>query len=202
VAVAPNGHVWFDVLQGSRLYEVDPRTDSVRIHELSEPPPPGDPWGHYAFRDSTGRWQTRMLRSAADTMALDAERRRTVQQNRLRALARRMTIDGRGQIWVSDYGRDRVLRYDPATQTMRAFTSPVMASRPYGIMASESGHIVFNETRANLVVALDPVSGQRSSIAIPTAGATVRHLAIDEKRLRVWLPLSDRGRLGLLRFAR
>jgi hypothetical protein len=54
----------------------------------------------------------------------------------------------------------------------------------------------------NRIVVLDPAKDERRTAAIPTAMATARHLYVDEDRRRIWLPLSDGGRLGMLRFTR
>jgi streptogramin lyase len=67
---------------------------------------------------------------------------------------------------------------------------------PYGIAADPDGRIWFNEARNGLIVGFDPVSRIVHALEIPTEGATVRGMAVDARRRRVWLPLSGTHRIG------
>ncbi len=60
----------------------------------------------------------------------------------------------------------------------------------------------YGEKRNNRVVGLDPETGERVHMVVTTPGATVRDLVMDEERGRLWLPLSDRGRICLVEVAR
>jgi virginiamycin B lyase len=202
VAIAPDGNVWFDVLDGWRLYEVDARTDSVRVHDLSEAPAPGQPWGYYGALDGAGRMQQRALWDSADVSKLDPAEQRRVWPNRQRGQAKRMTIDAGGGVWVTDFARDRVIRFDAQTGETRAYVSPEKPARPYGIAGSGWGQVWFSEMSSGLLVMMDATTGERRTVRIPATNATIRQIAVDEKRLRVWLPMSDAGRIGLVRLAR
>jgi streptogramin lyase len=202
VAIAPDGHVWFDVLDGWRLYEVDAGTDSVRVHDLSQAPAPGQPWGFYIAHDAAGRLQERAIWDSADVAKLDRQDQRRVRPNRQRGQAKRMTIDAGGGVWVTDFARDRVIRFDAQTRETRVYASPEKPARPYGIASSGWGQVWFSEMSSGLLVMMDMESGERRTVRVPTPNATIRHIAVDEKRLRVWLPMSDAGRIGLVRLAR
>lgn len=51
------------------------------------------------------------------------------------------------------------------------------------------------------MIALDPRRRKHATFRIPTPGAIVRHLAVDVERARVWLPLSEAGKIGLIELA-
>ncbi len=46
------------------------------------------------------------------------------------------------------------------------------------------------------MVAFDPKTEKFETFTIPTGGATVRHIAVDQARGRIWLALSGTGRIG------
>jgi streptogramin lyase len=73
---------------------------------------------------------------------------------------------------------------------------------PYGIAAGPSDRVWYYERRSARVVLLDPGSGAGHEVRIPTAGATIRHIGVDEKRRRVWLPMSDSGKIGRMDWKR
>jgi streptogramin lyase len=45
-------------------------------------------------------------------------------------------------------------------------------------------------------VTFDPQTQAITTVAIPTPGATVRNMAVDSTRARLWLALSGTGRIG------
>ncbi|HYR30880.1 MAG TPA: hypothetical protein VEO93_03090, partial [Gemmatimonadales bacterium] len=58
------------------------------------------------------------------------------------------------------------------------------------------GRIWYNEGNNNQIVTFDPETQAMSAVAIPTPGATVRNMAVDSARARLWLALSGTGRIG------
>jgi virginiamycin B lyase len=168
------GRVWVAAYSGSTLLEIDAATDSVREHDLS--------WA---------RAESNLPAGIPDSV-------RTRLDFRDRARLRRVTIDASDVVWLTDFGGGRVLAFAAATAEVTQFPSLARNAEPYGIVAASSGMVWYNEKNLDLIVALNPADGTRTRFRIPTAGAAVRHIAIDVQRDRVWLPLSDRGRIGLI----
>lgn len=175
IAAGLDDRVWISGYDQGLLLEVDAATDTVRLHDL-----------HQLAQETAGVWGV----SVPDSV------RRRSRMRRVRL--RRMTVDGGGRVWLSDFGGGRVLAFDPAARSVEEFGSLNVRPEPYGILADADGRIWYNEKRYDIVVALDPASGRRTTYRLPTRGAAVRHIAIDRKRGRVWLPLSDRGRIGMI----
>jgi len=202
VAVAGDGHVWFNAIDRWQLYEVDPRTDRMRVHELGTAPGPGEPWGTAMVRDSAGERRPLLIRDSAHYASLPDDVRREARRFRSAGRARRMTVDPTGSVWVADFGRHRVVRYDPRTGVQQTYNSRYpQHAQPYGIVASAGGFVWFHEVGPNEMVVLDPRTGETARIAIRARKAYVRHVAIDAARNRVWLPMSDASRIGLLKLA-
>jgi len=182
IAAGPDGKVWIGVMGGWLLYEVDAKSGIMREHDLSVPPADS-----LLDRYAAGR--------SAD------ERARMAVAMRSRGVARRLAIDARHGVWLSDFGRSRVVRYDSRNGTQESFESLQQPSEPYGIAVSQAGFVWYGEKRNDRLVGLDPATGARVHAGV-TPGATIRHVLIDDTRGRIWLPLSDRGRIGLIELTR
>jgi virginiamycin B lyase len=178
IASGPDGSVWIGGQPGWLLLRVMAGSDTAVVIELSGDLPAG---------------AARFLASLPDSV-------RRVQELRMRrsGQSRRIAVDAEGGVWLTDFGRHRVVRYDPRTQRTESFASLAGATEPYAIAVARDGLVWFSEKRTNAVVALDPASGERRTWALPTPASTVRQMALDEVRGRVWLPMSDAGRIGLI----
>lgn len=182
IAAGPDGRIWIGVMGGWRLYEVEPESGIMREYDLSTPPPDS-----VVDRIARGRSPEERVRIAA--------------ARRSRGVARRLVVDSDRRIWISDFGRSRVVRFDPRSGDQESYESLQQPSEPYGIAVSKSGIVWYSEKRNDRLVGLDPSTGARVSVAV-TPGGTIRQVLVDDARGHVWLPLSDRGRIGLVRLVR
>lgn len=178
IAASPDGSIWIAGQPGWLLLRVDALSDTAQVVELE-----------VEIGAGTRRW----LATLPDSV-------REVQERRLRRQgeARRIAVDSSGGVWVTDFDRSRVVRYDPATGGEEAFTALSAKTEPYGIAVSRAGLIWYSEKARNSIVVLDPATGERVSYPLPSPNATVRQILLDEARGRVWLPMSDAGKVGLI----
>jgi virginiamycin B lyase len=177
VTIAPDGTVWFGMAE---LLALDPRTRQDRRHDVSAgtPIPPN------------------LAPSLPDSVRRDLFARSFVRD------MRRIATDRAGNVWYADHGRGHVVRYSPTTGAAQTYPTLQNDARPYGLTITRAGHVWYGEAGTGDIVVLDPVSGERRRAAVPTPGAVVRHLVVDERRGRVWLPMSDAGRLGVIDLSR
>jgi virginiamycin B lyase len=173
VATAPDGTVWMSTMRSYQLLRIDPRTDSVTTIDLSGPAPES------LLQRFRGRPDSARL-------ALSARRR---------GEARRIAVGPDGEVWIGDHQRGLLLRYEPDSGTVREFQS-LNGTRVYGVGVAPSGEVWYNEPEAAAVMLLDPETGETQRVRLPTAAAAVRHIAFDRRRGRVWLPVSDSGRIA------
>jgi virginiamycin B lyase len=169
--------VWFSLHQTFRLLEVDPTTGVATFHDLNTAAP----------TDS-------MLRAAG----LTEQQLRRVRRP-WGGSATRIAADRAGGIWITDFTRGRVVRYDPPTGTMSWHETVERGSEPYGI-ATGAGLVWWGEKGTNRVVVLAPGRRERLRVPLSVPGGVIRNIAVDEARGRVWLPLSDRPVLGLIEY--
>lgn len=176
IAVGGDGTVWVGEYAGGGLLRFDPRTGGASLEDL---------------REQVGErtWPASMP---------DSIRRRMERVSWRRPVLRRIATDARGRLWLTDFSGGRVDRYDPETGDRESYPSLARRAQPYGIAVDASGRVWYNESGNDAIVVLDPATGERRSFTIRTPRSTVRHITFDEERGRVWLPLSDTGRLGLI----
>jgi virginiamycin B lyase len=111
---------------------------------------------------------------------------------------RRLAVDSEGRVWYGDYSRDRLGRFNPATKEFREWETTNTTGLPYGIVIGPDGRVWYNDDGASTMVAFDPVTEMSETVPIPTRGSTVRNVAVDMPRRRIWLALSGTGRLGVI----
>jgi virginiamycin B lyase len=110
--------------------------------------------------------------------------------------ARRLAVDRRGRVWYTNFPRGRLGMMEPRTGRVTEIPLLRAPAEPYGIEVGPDGRVWFNESRNRLLVGYDPRSERFHSIPIPTQGGTIRGMAVDHARRRLWLPLSGTHRIG------
>jgi streptogramin lyase len=170
IAATPTG-IWMTSYGSYRLIEVDPVSGEAHIHDLAAAP----------------------YSSGADTAHDQTSGRQRIRPGQ----THRLVADARGQLWTTDFARSRVLRYTADGQ-LRGWESLEPRTEPYGITVTRTGLVVYAEKNMNRVVVLDPVLDERVRARVPTPGGAIRNIVVDERRGRIWLPMSDTGRLGLI----
>lgn len=182
---AVDEQVWVASQGGSRVYRVDGSdgpvgSDSLPSLDLSMPAP--------------------IAVTEEQAARLPPERVERMRNRRRPAGIRRMAGGTGGRIWAAEYGRGRVTGVDPGVDERVHVETLSQPSRPYGLTADAYGRIWFSEQGNETLVVYDPRSGERRVLTLPVPGGTVRHIAVDEARRRVWLPLSDVGVIALVRY--
>jgi len=167
--------VWFNLFETPILVEVDPSTGAATQHALRPPAPPRG-----ISIDSLRALNARIARGAGEV--------------------RRIMSDRDGNVWFTDMTRGGIGVWLADEDTMHVLRPPEPGGVAYGIALMRNGLVWFAENARAQVVVQDPQTGERAQAQFTTRGGTVRHIAVDEQRRRVWLPMSDRGVLGLVEY--
>lgn len=100
---------------------------------------------------------------------------------------RRLDVDARGNVWIPQYGAGTLARLD-ADGTMTEITLPVSNTAPYIARVDHTRNVVWIATGAgDVAFRYDPSTKRFTTYWLPSTGALVRHLTIDEKSGDVWL---------------
>jgi virginiamycin B lyase len=120
------------------------------------------------------------------------------------ARPRRLAVDAQGRVWFTDYAQRRLGRFDPRlpeAERTREFPTPGGGS-PYGIAIGPDGRVWYNDQDAAELVGFDPESESvvaRLPLELESPGP-VRNITADQPRRRLWLALSNVGRLAMIQF--
>ena len=186
--------LWFTAQRSNLIGRLNTRTGEVKLFPLATPH--ALPYGIVPTADGRGFWvalfgTNKLAHVVAATGAIHE-----IELPDAAARPRRLTVDARGRVWFADFGGSKLGMLDPATGAIREYDTPDAFGKPYGIAVGPDDRIWYEESSKGKVVAFDPATEQSEVLAIPTSGAIVRNMAVDEPRGRIWLALSGTGRLG------
>lgn len=182
IAATPDGRVWVGSHGGSVLYRVDALPDSGRTVDYTE----------------AGR-----LRVPEEVLdRLSPEEAERFRNPRIGIGMRRIAAGPDGRLWAAGHRRGRVLGIDPDTGDRQTLASLDRQSQPYAVAVDPWGRVWYSEQGTDAIVVYDPAADRRVRYPLPLPGGTVRHMAIDADRGRVWLPMSDLGAIAVVELAR
>lgn len=196
------GAVWFT--GGERQYgRFDPITETTQLFDF--PTAQSGPYGIAPAPDGSV-WvalfgSNRLARIDPSASPVSAEEYVLPKPG---ARPRRLAVDARGRVWYSDYPGRELGSMDPAAplaERFAQFPTP-RGGRPYGIAVGPDQRIWYGDQDRAEVVGFDPAS-QAVVAELPlelAAPGPIRNMATDPERQRIWIALSDVGRLGVIQF--
>jgi virginiamycin B lyase len=101
--------------------------------------------------------------------------------------------DSAGQIYVSQFGGNRISQLDPATGKITEHPLPGSASgRPYGVAVDSAGKIWYTKYSENIIGFVDPLNdqGREWTLQRPDSGPHRMHI---DNADNLWIPLSGYG---------
>jgi virginiamycin B lyase len=117
---------------------------------------------------------------------------------------RRIAVDANGRVWYTDYPRRMLGMMDPAAPEATRFAEFEMpgGGQPYGIAIGPDGNVWVDDEDVPEIVGFDvDTRTVITQLPVPVANAgPVRNMVVDLPRKRIWLAISNVGRLGVLQF--
>ena len=190
IAATPDGRVWMGRQGGSVLYRLDALPDSLELLDFATLPTLVDT---VDFTEPAPIPITQQLleRLAPRTIERLRNRRRGVGM-------RRVAAGPDGWLWVAGHGHGRVVGIHPDRDEKRVLATLEPRSQPYAVTVDRWGRVWYSEQGTDAIVVYDPAADQRRRLPLPLPGGTVRDIAIDAERGRVWLPMSDIGAIAVV----
>jgi virginiamycin B lyase len=144
ITTTPGGDVYYASLAGSYIARVDLETGAATIIE----PPTKDQGARRVWSDSTGRiWVSEWNSGNVSVYDPKAKTWKTWRLPGDSPHAYAVYVDERDIVWLSDFGANAVVRFEPATEKFQAFPSDArganvrqMLGRPGEVWAPESGN--------------------------------------------------------------
>jgi virginiamycin B lyase len=114
-----------------------------------------------------------------------------------------MDVDAAGRVWIPEYARNRLARFDPATERFDEWELPVPDALPYVARLDEArGALWIGTGAADALIRFDLATERFTVYPLPTAGALVRHLDVDRRTGAVWLAYGASPSRGPAKVAR
>jgi len=144
ITTTPGGDVYYASLAGSYIARVDLDSGAATVIE----PPTRDQGARRVWSDSTGRiWISEWNSGNVSVYDPKAKTWKTWRLPGDSPRTYAVYVDERDVVWLSDFGANAIVRFEPATETFRVFPSDKsganvrqMLGRPGEVWAPESGN--------------------------------------------------------------
>jgi virginiamycin B lyase len=192
LVVDEGGIIWFTVQNGQRIGRLDPRTGTITEYGTRGNPygialdAAGRVWFCQLHGDRLGRLDPRT--GAITEVAMPPGSR-----------PRRMAAAPDGSLWVTLYGTNRLIRFDPVGQKIvKDYPLPAgPGGGAYAVTVDGGGIVWVNEIQTDTVVRLDPRTAEQRVFPLPSRGLGIRKMVVDAEG-RLWYMGSHNGRLGVV----
>jgi virginiamycin B lyase len=197
------GALWFTAQRGGQFGRLDLESGEAEVFSLSSantgpygiwPAPDGSLWVALFGTNRLARIDTAATPASAEEFVLPQADSRP----------RRIAVDAQGKVWFADYPRRALGLLDPSLpegEQVKEFPTPG-GGRPYGIAVGPDGRVWYNDQDASEIVGFDQATESvvaRLDLEIDNPGP-VRNIAVDQPRRRLWLAISNVGRLAMIQF--
>jgi virginiamycin B lyase len=201
--VLHDGALWFTAQRGGQFGRLDLATGEAQVIPLSSPnvgpygiwpAPDGSLWVALFGTNRLARIDTAAMPPSAEEVVLPQADSRP----------RRIAVDAQGKVWFTDFPRRVLGLLDPSLpegEQVKEFPTPG-GGRPYGIAVGPDGRVWYNDQDAAEIVGFDQTTESvvaRLELELDNPGP-VRNIAVDQTRRRLWLAISNVGRLAMIQF--
>jgi virginiamycin B lyase len=218
--VGPNGMVWFNSFNTSKMFELDPKTGDVKVFNAF---PAGSAqfkgpnrvfyFGideNFATAEKTHKMYGSAIAANGDAIYCDIEGSTiavlehatgqvTLYPTPTRAAApRRGSIDSAGNFWFGEWMASQLGMFDPQTKQIEEWRPPIPWSGNYRAIRGKNGDVWSGGMSTDYVHRLNPKTGEWREYMLPTLGGEMRDIKIDDSGAtpKVWVPLVHAGILA------
>ena len=218
--VGPNGMVWFNSFNTSKMFELDPKTGDVKVFNAF---PAGSAqfkgpnrvfyFGideNFATTEKTHKMYGSAIAANGDAIYCDIEGStiavldHTTGQVTLyptptpAAAPRRGSIDSAGNFWFGEWMASQLGMFDLQTKEIKEWRPPIPWSGNYRAIRGKNGDVWSGGMSTDYVHRLNPKTGEWREYMLPTLGGEMRDIKIDDSGAtpKVWVPLVHAGILA------
>jgi len=215
--VGPNGMVWFNSFNTSKMFELDPTTGVVKVFNAF---PPGSVqykgpnrvfyFGideNFVTSEKTHKMYGSAIAANGDPIYCDIEGSTIAVLDHITgkvtlyptptpaAAPRRGSIDSDGKFWFGEWIASQLGMFDPQTKEIKEWKPPVPWSGIYRAARDKNGDVWSGGMSTDYVHRLNPKTGEWHEYMLPTLGGEIRDLKIDDSGAspKIWVPLVHAG---------
>jgi virginiamycin B lyase len=111
---------------------------------------------------------------------------------------RRLKIDSQGNIWVGDYFGGNLWRFDPKTNSFKAFKIPGPMPTPYGVGVDHNDNVWYASIYTDVIGRLDTKTGKFTEYPTPYGEKHTRDL-FEDAQGRIWFGAQPYFKVGYVR---
>ena len=112
--------------------------------------------------------------------------------------ARRVWSDSKGNIWVAEWNSGQLSRYEPKTNTWKAWKAPGERPQVYAVYVDETDKVWASEWTEQVMLRFDPATERFETFKSSSRYANVRQ--IHGRKGEVWTPESAADKIVVYRF--
>ena len=218
--VGPNGMVWFNSFNTSKMFELNSKTGEVKAYSAF---PPGSVqykgpnrvfyFGideHFATPEKTHKMYGSAIAENGNPIYCDIEGSNIAVLDRATgqvtltptptpaAAPRRGSIDSAGNFWFGEWMAGQLGMFDPQTREIKEWKPPVPWSGIYRAVRDNNGDVWSGAMSTDYVHRLNPKTGEWREYMLPTLGGEMRDIKIESSGAspKVWVPLVHAGILA------
>jgi virginiamycin B lyase len=215
--VGPDGMVWFNSFNTSKMFELDPRTGEVKVFDAF---PPGSVqykgpnrvfyFGieeNFVASERTHKMYGSAIAANGDPIYCDIEGstiavldhttgKVTLYPTPTAAAApRRGSIDSSGNFWFGEWMASQLGMFDPQTKKIQEWRPPIAWSGIYRAARDKNGDVWSGGMSTDYLHRLNPKTGEWREYLLPTLGGEIRDIKIDDSgaSAKIWVPLVHAG---------
>jgi len=186
VAIAPDGKVWDRDVFSKKAFRLDPATGKIELFDgfpphIMSPDYRGPRHLQYGIQaDSKGNlWETDI--EGSNIVKIDGSTGKVTMYPTQSPDSgpRRMHIDSQDRLWIGEYYGKKIATFDTSAGQFQEWPVPIPWYGPYDVVPDKRGNVWTGSMSSDLITRLDPKTGKFTFYLLPTLGANVRRVDVD-----------------------
>lgn len=111
---------------------------------------------------------------------------------------RRMHIDSEDRLWIGEYYGGKIAMFDSKTGKFQEWSQPIPWYGPYDVEPDRNGYLWTGSMSSDLITRLNPKTGEFRHYLLPSLGANVRRVDVDNSGTQpaLWVGENHRARIA------
>ena len=186
LAITPEGKLWSRDNFTNQIFRLDPTTEKFAVFdgfppEIMSKDYPGPRHRIYGITaDSEGNLYEADIEGGTIVKIDGLTGKATMYPTPTPASGpRRMHLDSQGRLWIGEYYAKKIAMFDTKTAQFREWAQPIPWYGPYDVAPDKNGNLWTGSMSSDLITRFNPKTGEFRHYLLPSLGANVRRVDID-----------------------
>jgi streptogramin lyase len=186
VAIAPDGRVWDRDVFTKKAFRLDPVTGKIEMFdgfppEIMDENYRGPRHLQYGIQtDSKGNLYETDI-EGSNILRVDGVTGKVTMYPTPNPDSgpRRMHVDSQDHLWIGEYYGKKIAMFDTKTQRFQEWPMPIPWYGAYDVVLDKNGNVWTGSMSSDLIARLNPKTGEFRYYLLPSLGANVRRVDVD-----------------------